>query len=101
MARTYRIRHLPGMNIAKHFAWSTNKFCYPRIERPPNVPILSPWFHPYVKYSSNTPINVYYRKLAHRKMRRYTNYLLNKSGKDFDNMPYPTWYEYFDRWNFD
>lgn len=104
MSRTYRIRHLPRLEIAKNFAWATTKFIRANWERrfnlPPMVPIISPHFHPWVRYAANTRANVYYRARAHRQMRRLSKHLLNKSGRDFDGILMPKWREYFDVWNF-
>jgi ribosomal protein S18 acetylase RimI-like enzyme len=103
MSRTYRIRHLPTLGIARKFAFSTNAFSWykrwPFGEKRANAPIISPHYHPCVSHAANTPANGYYRKLAHQRMRRREKYLLNRSGRDFDDMVMPAWYEFWDVWD--
>lgn len=103
MSRTYRIRHLPTLGIARKFAWSTNKFTdnWRWARRGRNVPIISPHWHPWVKYRANTPSNAFWRKLAHSKMRHRERQILSRVGSDFDAIVMPVWYEHFDPWNFD
>ena len=65
------------------------------------VPLLSPHFHPWRKrYGINVRAAKYYRRVAHRNIRRITKHILNKTKDDYDNMILPAWYEYFDRWSF-
>jgi hypothetical protein len=106
MSRTFRIRHLPRLEIAVNFAWSTNEFSVPWNhqngcqERPGPVPILSPHYHPWVRYRANLRANVFYRRVAHKTIRKTVKHLLNRSQVDFDEMLMPLWREYFDTWHF-
>lgn len=102
MSRTYRIRHLPRLEIAHKFAWGTDKFSFGRfrLKNPPMVPIISPHWHPWVRYRANQRANVWYRKQAHKTIRKIAKHLLNRSGRDYDAMLMPKWREYFDTWNF-
>jgi len=64
------------------------------------VPLLSPHFHPWRRhYGCNLRIARYYRKMAHRKIRRRAKQLLNHEHGDFDELLMPAWYEHWDRWN--
>jgi len=102
MARTFRIRHLPRFGIAKHFAWTARTFAREHRQALGElmVPILSPHWHPAVRYRANVQANVFYRRVAHKNMRRVAKHLLNRSGRDFDEMLMPLWREHFDTWNF-
>lgn len=97
MSRTYRIRHLPTLGIARKFAFSTNKFTTQ--DQGGDVPIASPHYHPWVKCRANTPANVWYRKNAHSQRRHHEKQRL-RSGRDFDEVLMPLWREFFDPWIF-
>jgi hypothetical protein len=64
------------------------------------VPLMSPHFHPWKRrYGINIRLAKYYRKIAHRNIRRIAKHLLNKFNGDFEGMLMPMWYEYWDRWS--
>jgi hypothetical protein len=63
------------------------------------VPLLSPHFHPWVRYGINLRIARYYRKRAHRTIRHLSKQQLNHGHGDFYAMLMPTWYEHWNRWN--
>jgi len=64
------------------------------------VPLLSPHFHPWKKrYGINIRLAKYYRKKAHRNIRRFSKQLLNKAPVDFDNLLLPMWHQHWDRWD--
>ena len=70
------------------------------LEKQVVVPLLSPGSHPWIsRYGVNIRIAKYYRRKAHRRIRRKAKHLLNKSGRDFDDMVMPAWYEHWDRWD--
>jgi hypothetical protein len=64
------------------------------------VSLMSPHIHPWRRhYGINLRIAKWYRKQAHRIIRRRAKHLLNKSPKDFEDMLMPMWYEHWDRWD--
>ena len=64
------------------------------------VPLMSPHSHPWRRrYGINIRLAKYYLKKAHRRIRRISKHLLNKSQKDFEDMLMPAWYEHWDRWD--
>ena len=101
MSRTYRIRHLPTLGIARKFAFSTNAFYSNWRIKPRDVPIISPHYHPWVRHRANTPANVWWRKCAHSRMRHRERQILGRTDSDFDGIAMPVWYDFFDPWNFD
>lgn len=64
------------------------------------VPLLSPHCHPWRRhYGINLRIAKYYRRRAHKNIRKIAKHLLNKSPKDFEDMVMPAWYEHWDCWD--
>ena len=64
------------------------------------VPLMSPHSHPWRRrYGINIRLAKYYRKKAHRNIRRISKHLLNKSPGDYEDMVMPAWYEHWDRWD--
>jgi hypothetical protein len=64
------------------------------------VPLMSPHSHPWRRhYGINLRIAKYYRKRAHREIRRRAKQLLNRSPGDYEDMLMPMWYEHWDRWD--
>jgi len=61
-------------------------------------PLGSPHCHPWRKrYAINIRAAKFYRKVAHRNIRRIVKYLLNKSPGDVEDRLMPLWYEHWDR----
>ena len=64
------------------------------------VPLMSPHAHPWRRhYGINLRIAKYYRRWAHKNIRRISKHLLNKAPVDFDEVLMPAWYEHWDRWD--
>ena len=64
------------------------------------VPLMLPHSHPWCRHRSiNLRVAKYYRKRAHREIRRLAKQLLNKSPGNYEEMLMPAWYEHWDRWN--
>ena len=64
------------------------------------VPLMSPHFHPWKRrYAINIRIAKYYRRKAHKNIRRISKQLLNSSQGDYEDMLMPMWYEHWDRWD--
>jgi hypothetical protein len=62
------------------------------------VPLMSPHAHPWRRrYAINIRLAQYYRKKAHRHIRRISKQLLNRSPGDYEDMLMPMWYEHWNR----